>query len=515
MATTRPTLPLVLLVAGLLSSCGGEGGGSAASGENALDLSSATFVGRDACRSCHAAETAAWRGSHHDLALDVATDSTVIGDFDDASFSHLGITHRFFRRDGGYWVETEGPDGVMAEYRVTHVIGVEPLQQYLTPFSGGRLQTLPTTWDARPASEGGQRWYHIYGDERIEPDDPLFWTTVNQNWNHQCAECHSTDLRKGYRSGADTYRTEYEEIDVSCEACHGPASVHVERALAAEAGGTAYKTPPGGDLPVRLAPPPGAWMWSDRAGKPVRSAPPGSNRQIDTCARCHARRGAETSRFTYGEASFLDTHRPSTPRAPLYFHDGQILDEVYVYGSFLQSRMYQAGVLCSDCHEPHSNGTRAPGPLLCMTCHSAAVYDGPQHDFHPRAQAAGPSAPPYRRPAVDETPDCLSCHMTERTYMGVDDRGDHSFRIPRPDLTRTLGSPNACNGCHSEEGADWATDHLSEWYGSNHRGTLPHYGVALAAAAEGGPAWPQGLVEVIETDSLPAIVRAAAVEALA
>jgi tetratricopeptide (TPR) repeat protein len=461
----------------------------------------------------------------------VAADSTVLGDFDDASFTQHGITHRFFQRDGGWWVETEGPDGGMTAFEVTHVIGVEPLQQYLTPFPGGRLQTLPTSWDTRPAEEGGQRWFHIYGDERIAPDDPLFWTGINQNWNFQCAECHSTDLRKNYRMGGRSFDTTFEEIDVSCEACHGPASIHVERARAAEGAGEAYTAPDGGDLQVALgAETEGIWTWDGAAGRPVRSAPTGSSDQIATCARCHARRGLETTDYAFGE-DFLSTHRPALPRSPLYYHDGQILDEVYVYGSFVQSRMYQEGVLCSDCHEPHSNDLLAPGPDVCARCHAPAVYVTADHDFHPRpeggagaddaegAAADGGTAVPvtvdpatWRNP---EAPTCLDCHMQERSYMVVDPRGDHSFRIPRPDQSPLTGAPNACTACHVDQSDVWAADAVAEWYGPEGRQEEAHYGAALANAARGGPSWPQGLTAVIDDPSLPGIVRASALEALA
>jgi tetratricopeptide (TPR) repeat protein len=507
----RVLLPLALLLAA----------GACADAEEepdvgpALDLESAAFVGREACRSCHAQETAAWEGSHHDLALDVATDSTVLGDFGDTTFRQHGITHRFFRRGEEYWVETEGPSGEMEEYQVTHVIGVEPLQQYLVPFPGGKLQTLPLTWDARPAAGGGQRWYHIYGEERIAPDDPLFWAGVNQNWNYQCAECHSTELRKSYRSGTDSYDTTWEEIDVSCEACHGPGSLHVDRARAAEEAGSPYTVPTGGDLLVDLSPGrEGSWTWSPEEGKPVRSTPVQNRQEIDTCARCHARRGLETLDYEYGR-SFLSTHRPALPTAPLYYHDGQILDEVYVYGSFLQSRMYQAGVLCSDCHDPHSNDLLAPGPEVCARCHAPAVYGGPQHDFHPRPVSGIP--PVTDDPATwrsEAVPSCLDCHMRERTYMGVDDRGDHSFRIPRPDLAPVTGAPDACSACHASQGPNWAADQVASWYGPDRISTRPHYGAAFALAARQGPGFAQELVAVAEDSTKPGIVRAAAVEGL-
>lgn len=474
------------------------------------------FVGRDACRGCHAVETAAWEESHHDLALDVAADSTVLGNFDDAYFTQHGITHRLFTRDGTPWMETQGLDGILHEYPVTHVIGVEPLQQYLTPFPGGHLQTLPLTWDTRSVEEGGQRWFHIYGDEYIGPDDPLFWAGLEQNFNYQCAECHVTEIRKGYDLSEGVFNTGWQEIDVSCEACHGPASLHVTRAESAAASTSPY-TASLDDFPVSLGPGnPGAWYWDETAGKPLRTQPTGETDQIDACARCHSRRGLETEDYTYGQ-SIVDTHRPSLPRAPLYHHDGQIREEVYVWGSFLQSRMYAAGVLCSDCHDPHSNALLAPGPGVCARCHAPVVYDGPQHDRHPRPEEAPPNVPTAEGRGWRDgaAPTCLDCHMQEQTYMVVDPRGDHSFRIPRPALSPVTGAPNVCTDCHEDRSDAWAAESLLQWYGAEGAHAEPGYGPAFALAARRGPTWPQALAAVVDDPANPNIIRAAAVENLA
>src|SRR3989304_2758946 len=122
---------------------------------------------------------------------------------------------------GGFRVATDGPGG-SGEFEVAYVFGVEPLQQYLLALPRGRLQALTVAWDTRPKAQSGQRWFHLYPDEVIAPDDPLHWTGRLQNWNLMCAECHSTALEKGYDFESDTYETTWSEIDVSCEACTGP-----------------------------------------------------------------------------------------------------------------------------------------------------------------------------------------------------------------------------------------------------------------------------------------------------
>jgi len=186
-----------------------------------------TFVGGKVCAGCHQKEYKLWQGSHHDLAMQVANDNTVLGDFSDANFTYFGVTSTFYKRDGKFKVRTDGPEGKLKDYEIKYAFGVYPLQQYLIEFPGGRLQALSIAWDSRPKGEGGQRWFHLYPKEKITHDDTLHWTGPNQNWNYMCAECHSTNLKKNYDLKSDTYSTTWFEINVSCEACHGPGSRHV------------------------------------------------------------------------------------------------------------------------------------------------------------------------------------------------------------------------------------------------------------------------------------------------
>ncbi len=285
--------------------------------------------------------------------MQVADESTVLGDFDDATFAHNGITSIFFKREEKFLVRTDGPEGELQEYEIAYTFGLEPLQQYLIAFPGGRFQALSLAWDTRPAQEGGQRWFHLYPDEEIQYDDPLHWTAISQNWNHMCAECHSTQLKKNYLEEEDRYETSWSEINVSCEACHGPASAHVAWAEELEAGETP-QYPKQNGLVVQLKEANDvSWVFEGNSGMARRNPPRGSNLQLETCARCHARRGLLHEDYQHGRP-LMDTHRPALLEESLYYADGQIQDEVYVYGSFLQSKMYQQGVTCSNCHYPHS-----------------------------------------------------------------------------------------------------------------------------------------------------------------
>jgi hypothetical protein len=436
----------------------------------------AEFVGTPACQACHESQYADWRGSHHDLAMQHASESTVLGDFAGVEFEYFGTTSEFLRDGERFIVRTQNDAGEPEDYDVAYTYGVTPLQQYLVEFPRGHLQPLPFAWDTRPADEGGQRWFHLYPDEYIGPGDELFWTGRRQNWNFMCAECHSTDVVLNYDIDTDSYDTTWFEIDVGCEACHGPGSVHV--ATVESGAGT-------GGLVVDLDDRDGAvWRMQPATGIAERSRlamqPP---QQPESCGRCHARRGVISDDYEYGRP-LADTHRPALIREPLYFLDGQIRDEVYVYGSFLQSRMYQAGVTCSDCHNPHSLELHTgPDPdLVCAQCHLPDKFAATGHHGHEAGQVQ-----------------CVDCHMPDRVYMVVDPRRDHSLRIPRPDLSLVSDAPNACTMCHTDRDDAWAADAAFDWWGKPAAPQFAPAGIVRASAVA-------SLTPPLQADE-PAIVR--------
>ncbi|RTZ76539.1 MAG: hypothetical protein DSZ02_00970 [Gammaproteobacteria bacterium] len=453
---------------------------------------SADYVGRTACTGCHQEEGKRWQGSHHDLAMQEASEETVLGNFDNASFTLHGQTARFFRRDGGFWVNTDGPDGKQHDYRIRYTFGVDPLQQYLVPFPRGRLQTLDIAWDSRPKAQGGQRWFHLHAESPVPADDVLHWTGPNLNWNYMCADCHSTNLKKNYDSASNSYHTTWSEVDVSCEACHGPGSDHLAWARAREKGEDSKLANMG--LTVELDERKGIQWTTDAAtGKPKRSQPNSQRKEIEVCAHCHARRGQLRDGFVPGQP-FMEAYRPALLSEGLYHANGQIQDEVYVWGSFVQSRMYQGGVTCSDCHDPHSAGLRVPGEQVCYQCHQPQRYASQSHHHH-EPGSAGAS--------------CVECHMPANTYMGVDRRHDHGFRIPRPDLSLTTDSPNACNQCHTDKSADWALAKVKSWYGAPPQG-LQRFAPALDAARKAKPEAASLLLQLANDETQPAIARATA-----
>ena len=438
---------------GRLADSGAVDVGAAGAAPSGAPAETAAYVGEPACTKCHESQTKEWRQSDHARSMEAAGPATVLGDFRGTSFTYAGTTSSFSTRDGRYFVRTDGPDGALHDYEIKYTFGFRPLQQYLVEFPGGRLQCLPVAWDSRPKAGGGQRWFHLYPKERVTHTDPLHWTGPNQNWNYMCADCHSTNLRRNYDLATDSYRTAWSEINVSCETCHGPGSAHVAWAEARKKKGLAGRDGTAMGLAVRglRALDYGAFGVGDATSAAARLADRQRQQsEVQSCAPCHSRRSPIVDAAEPGSA-FLDRFRPALLEDGLYYADGQIRDEVYEYASFTQSRMYAAGVTCSDCHNAHSLKQRGTGNNVCGHCHLPLTYDTPAHHHH--------------RQGTEEAL-CRNCHMRTTTYMVVDPRRDHSMRVPRVDYTTRFGIPNACTSpCHEDKSVKWADEAIVKWYG--------------------------------------------------
>jgi predicted CXXCH cytochrome family protein len=434
-------------------------------------------------------------GSHHQTAMQSARASIVLGNFETSTYTSNSASSTFFRRGERYYVRTEGEDGALHDFEIGYTFGIYPLQQYLIAMPGGRLQALGVAWDSRPREQGGQRWFSLYPDHKIPHDDPLHWTGIDQTWNHMCADCHSTNVRKNYNLANRSYTTTYAAINVACEACHGPGSNHLKWATRR---GDWQRYGAAKGLTITLDERRGVGWSADHAtGEPRRSVPRRSDREIDTCARCHSRREQIHEDVVHGQP-IGDGYRVAVLDEGLYFPDGQIKEEVYEYGSFIQSRMYAQGVTCGDCHDPHSQRLKAQDNALCIQCHSAAKYDTARHHFH-KQDSAGAK--------------CVSCHMPTRTYMVIDQRRDHSIRIPRPDLSSALGTPNACNQCHMDKTDKWAADSVKHWYGNNPT-AYQSFGKIFHDASEDAPGVRDALTAIVTNRTQPAIARASALSML-
>ncbi|WP_163717789.1 cytochrome c3 family protein [Mangrovibacterium lignilyticum] len=451
------------------------------------------FVGRETCVECHLQEYNDWLGSHHDRAMDPANDSTVLGDFNNVTIQGNGMTHRAFKKDGKFMIHTDGADGTMQDFEIKYVFGFTPLQQYLVEFDGGRLQTLPLTWNSVDSV-----WYHmvdsIYKDQPIDHNNWLHWTNQAQNWNSMCADCHSTNLQKNYDVATDTYHTTWSEIDVSCEACHGPASNHLKWAALPEYARDGY----------------------ENTGLPVKTSGINNEQYVDNCARCHSRRSA-LGDLDYSSMNIYDHMIPSLPDVPTWHIDGQILEEDYVYASFTQSKMYskKREVKCNDCHNVHSGkllfGTDYN--KLCLQCHVGEIYDSPKHHFHKEAGMAGEAVISQVgiKYEVGSGTLCINCHMHGQYYMGVDYRRDHSFRIPRPDLSIKYGVPNACNQCHANKSNEWSESYINQCYGKSR---AFQFSEAFDDARNGKPEASTELMSMIDDELYTRNIRSLSIQYL-
>ncbi|WP_334020446.1 cytochrome c3 family protein [Alteromonas sp. S015] len=472
------------------------------------------------CVNCHKEQVEEWKVSDHAKAMDHATNSSVLGNFDNSTIKHFTQTAHFFKSGSEFFAKlTEG--GITTTYPITYVFGHYPLQQYLIKTQNGQFQVFPFSWDARNKKEGGQRWYPNYPSEDIATNDRLHWKQPMQNWNGMCADCHSSGLTRNFDADTLSFNSQFDEINVSCKSCHGDMSLHTDVYSSEFAKSVAKHNRLSGRVSeshINSAGKPaikphtlsrteqkslGKWLLKEGASialwheeKDGEFVPASrDNSFMDTCFACHSLRSALTDGIK-PQQSFLDQFSPSLLLSPLYFADGQIREEVFVYGSFLQSRMYEAGVNCLDCHNPHSMKLKVEGNDLCLQCHSAATYQGETHSKHAENKEAN---------------QCVSCHMPSRTYMGVDARRDHSFSIPTPHISAQTGAPNACLNCHDKDNA-WVSKQLTQWYGRD--SLLSSIEEDYVSLMHGINLSNQAILRIAHSASLPVIKRATALTML-
>ncbi len=439
------------------------------------------YVGTAACAECHAAETEAWKNSDHAWALKEPDSASILGDFNDAAFSHDGVRSRFFRKDGAYFVETEGAGGNLETFQIRYAIGHRPLQQYLVETTAGRLQVLDLAWDVP-----GRRWFHLYPDQKTPPGDGMHWTGTYKNWQARCATCHQTGFDKGYDFASRTYESHWSELTLGCESCHGPGKDHVE------------------------------WARKPDRGTPHQSLMPklGAGQQeneINVCGPCHARRDAFSQIQPPAGSAFNDHYALSLLTPDLYFGDGQQNAEVFILGSFLQSKMKARGVTCSNCHEAHSGGLLAEGNAVCTQCHSEAGRD----EFPTLRKAEYDTPAHHHHPPGSEAALCVTCHMPERSYMLIDPRRDHFFRKPDPLQSQAAGAPDVCTTCHTEKTAAWAAENIAQWFPDSDRSWQDRSALIAFNAGDRQESTLSDLASFIRNRETPAIARATALRAVA
>ena len=465
---------------------------SAESPKPALAQNNAQYVGSQLCMGCHQDVYAEWKTSDHSHSMHPATHDTVLGNFEHAEFTYNDVTSQFYQRDDQFFVRTDNEKGELQEYLISYTFGFDPLQQYLIQQPDGRLQALGIAWDNRPLEDGGQRWFHLYPDDAIDSSNPLHWTKAFQNANSRCVDCHTTNLQKNYDALNNTFATSWSDVNVACEACHGPGSEHI--AAVKNTGNPEDKTRIYNSI-LKLTNH-NRWVQTPERDT-AHNLNTQSGQQIDTCAGCHALRSKISP--THPGTTFFDQFQLRLLEPDYYQPDGQIDGEVFVYGSFLQSKMHENGVVCSDCHNPHSGKLKIEGNQLCTTCHKADVFDTEQH---------------FRHPLDSEGAQCVNCHMPAKNFMVIDPRRDHSFSIPRPDLSASLGTTNACTSCHAYKTDQWAANVVkNHWEIDLSQHPSPAH--AFASARDQKPGRSVELRTVLNNEDLADIVRATALHLLA
>jgi len=409
------------------------------------------------CVACHQQSHDKWQQSDHAKAMVIADKTSVLANFNNVDVEHYGQKAHFFIKDKQHYVTISYDDTVTDSavetyadkshdtsyasitYQVKYSFGHFPLQQYLVETEQGKLQVLPFAWDSRSKADGGQRWYHNYSHEEIRPEDRLHWRQPLQNWNGMCADCHSDGLKRNYDADQNKFKTTFDNINVGCLSCHGDMSTHAKenkyRDIAKDVTSVQHPT--------------SVWLRSVGDKTAHWQGKKRDNSFMDNCFSCHALRAPLTDGIK-ANTPFLDQFMPQLPSSPNYYSDGQIKEEVYVYGSFLQSKMYAKGVNCLDCHDKHTMKLKIEGNGLCLQCHGGEVYNVKSHHQHQESSTGA---------------QCANCHMPTNRYMGVDDRRDHSFKIPRPDLSIRFDTPNACIKCHDSKSNQWASKNLAQWHG--------------------------------------------------
>ncbi len=428
-----------------------------------IQSQSAAYLGDQSCKKCHATEFNEWKHSDHYMSMLPPNDSTVKGDFNNVTFTADGVTSRFYKKGAKFYINTEGDDGKNHDFEIKYIFGYKPLQQYLVQFPDGRLQVPRLSWDVNK-----KKWFNQYAGQNIPSHDWLHWTGNAQNWNTMCASCHSTNLKKNYDIKTDSYKTSYSIINVSCESCHGAGKQHVDFVNGD------YKT---GERVV------GSFMKLAKNSKQTE--------ELTTCAPCHAR-VSELNRSHIDSPEIMDNYIPAIPDTENYHADGQVDDEDYIYTSFLQSKMFHKGVTCSTCHNPHSVKLKRAGNQTCTICHTPAKYDVPTHTFHKKGTPAA---------------ECKNCHMPGKFYMGNDFRHDHSFRVPRPDLSVKYGTPNACSNCHKDKSEKVLAQAVTSWYGPRRK---YHFADDLIPGSRLDSESEKHLTKLIDNKFVPKIIKATA-----
>lgn len=435
-----------------------------------------TFVGAQACASCHRQIHADWTGGRHSKMVQPAAPTSVLGDFSKDGVTLKGKRYRLRVKNGEYFITESYLTGKEQEHRVEYTLGSRRIQHYLTTIERGSMIVLPPSWDV-------QRHEWFDNMEIVRPDEndqkPV------QLWNKICFGCHVSQQENNYRPLTHTYATKWTDFGTSCERCHGPGSAHVTAYAGGERSGAAA-----GRTIIR----------------PTRLDPKTSTM---ICAQCHSLRDIVAPGYTAG-ADYFDYFQPVLeygPRKdsdPTYWADGRPRRFSNDAIGLWQSECFvRGGAACTSCHrDPHVPNVERNAQLeprnngLCTQCHQALATGLTAHTHHP-ADSAGSS--------------CVECHMPKTVVSIKSTMRDHTIGLPAPENTVAFGIPNACNECHKDKPAAWAAGALEKWWPNGRRRKLVERAEAFTAARATRPEALDRLIAIAADDSQGPLVQANAV----
>ncbi len=368
--------------------------------------SGATYVGSTACRSCHPAIYERWSKTRM---ANVVRDPKV---HPDAIIPNMA---------------TPNPLVTFTANDIAFVYGSKWKQRYFTK-RGNDYYPLGAQWDvdkriwrAYKVAANTDWWVPFF------PDDNMGRPT-----GQLCDGCHSVNF--------NIQNNSVTEWNVGCERCHGPGSQHVRQ-----------------PSPTTIMNP--ARMDTVQA--------------VNVCMQCHSE-GQPLTRQINGKywawAVGFDVGRDLKDFWKLeenklgeqsftHFADGSAHKNRMQGNDFVQSAMYTHGVKCNSCHDVHGTANNAdlvkPANAVCLNCHGPASPNGPHastieaHTHHQTGSAGN---------------ECVNCHMPKIAQQIADvNVRSHTFKFLPPAEAETLKIPNACNVCHTDKNAKWATDALKTW----------------------------------------------------
>jgi predicted CXXCH cytochrome family protein len=432
-----------------------------------------TFVGAQACASCHKQAHEAWTSGRHSKMLQPATAATVKADFVKGGITLNGSPYRLRVANGAYFITESYLTGKEREHRVEYTLGSRRIQHYLTTIENGWIIVLPPSWDVQR-----QEWFDNM--EIVRPDEND--QKLVQQWNRNCVGCHVSQQENNYSPATRTYATQWVDFGTSCERCHGPGSEHVQAYTRPERGRAA------GERSII---------------RPTRLDPRTSSM---ICAQCHSLRDVIAPGYTAGEDYFdyfqpVLEYGPRKAQDPAYWPDGRPRRFSNDALGLWQSECFLRGdATCASCHKDshvpdidRNAQLASTSNALCTGCHQNLVGQLTTHTRH-RADSAGSS--------------CVECHMPKTVMSIKSTMRDHTMSLPAPENTVAFGIPNACTECHADRKAPWAVETLEKWRPQGRRLKHVARAEAFTAARAGRPEALDRLIAIAADDRQGPLIQA-------